>query len=212
MKYFILLILLSAFRFTSNAQCDAAFTFISNGADVTFQASITGPNIEHAWNFNDGTFPAGTGASVNHRFGLPASYAVTHVVRSESAGCIDSVTSVVEVNFKLDCGAEFTITKDSIYPGKYMLLPKIINGVPTSYEWRLDGTVISRESPYVGRIPEGDHQICLKVMVVNCESSSCQEINVPKDGNCNWQASFSATPDVWIIKSSGLNQAFHPLP
>ena len=195
MKLCLLLIALSSFSVSSIAQCDPAFTFIANGAEVTFNASTNSQDIEHNWNFGDGSFPLFSGASVTHQFITPGSYAVSHVVKSKSTGCADSTSVVIDVEFQVNCDAGFTIIKDSIYPQKYRLLPNSISGIPTIYEWKLDGKVIGSDSPFSLNLPEGDHQICLKVIVSNCETSSCQNINVTASGDCNWNATINATPD-----------------
>lgn len=180
-----------------SAQCDASFTFTTNGSGVTnFVPLDSTIAYTYYWDFGDGN-TSNVGYPTN-TYNTPGTYTVCLLVSDAGSGCTDTVCNTLTISGSgggSNCDATFTTTNpyNAVYeltnPGSY-----------DSYTWDMgDGTVITGSASYTHMYAaNGNYTACLTVTdsVNGCTDTYCDLITVtyyPSAGACD--ASFTMSTD-----------------
>jgi PKD repeat protein len=193
-KLIPLLLILSALHVQVQAQCDASFSAIVNGATVQVISDTTRPGLLHRWKFGDGT--QGFGSATSHTYSAPGVYQVLHTVSDSLGFCNDSAMRTVTISFQASCQASFVATKDSIFPNKYHFFSTSTasGGLIQSHQWTINGNFVSSSQGFSQTLPQGTHLVCLTINTsAGCSSTICDSILVDTATNCNLNAGFIAT-------------------
>ncbi len=213
----LLLLVLSAFGFTSKAQttppCNADFNFTISNFTVQFTPVMIGEasNTIHYWSFGDGSTVSS--ATATHTYAAAGSYNVKHyIIKHNPNGveiCRDSVTKVILIQQTTACNlqAYFTWSVSSTNWNTINFQNQSLPNDPTdSIRWNFgDGTAAA--SGLVGNLSSpthvypnaGTYNVCIRVKKNNsigtapCVSEICKTVIVTSP--CNLVANFSSQPD-----------------
>ena len=116
---------------------------------------------------------------------------VLTVFNDSSALCIDQFL----VNYEVFCpvAAAFEVSDFYATPGQDILFTNTTTGA-TSYEWTVNGAVVSTDSNFVYAPPGlGTYEICLRAVGDLCEDVECVVLTCTSDGaNCTSRAFLNA--------------------
>lgn len=212
----LLLIILSAFAFKSEAQnnpnCNAAFNYSITGLSVQFTADITSNATanHHYWKFGDGNISSDV--SPVHLYASGGTYTVTHIFyRSENgvAACIDSVKKRIEVKSPtISCNllAKFSFERDPSQPNKikFTNLSTPADDV-NSVKWSFgDGTYSDDFNTSHVYSTSGLYKVCLIVKKDNsCQRDVCINVQVQAPPPCNVAPNF-----VWHSDNVQFNKIY----
>lgn len=189
-KLLPLLLILTAFYNPVLAQCDASFSGTVSGATVHLVSDTTRPGLVHKWKFGDGT--QGFGSITSHTYAASGSYTVTQIV-SDSLGCIDSALRIFTITVPVTCNASF-VSQDSAGYHHFTSTSTAPGGSISSYQWKVNGAIVSAASSFTWQLPQGTNNICLTIQSTGgCSSTKCDTIVVDTSSNCNLNSSFNAS-------------------
>lgn len=194
---FIAIFALLLLPFAGSAQCQASFTYTTNGSTVTFDGSVTpgpAPGAQYLWWFSDNN-TSSTQQDPVHTFSAPGSYMVCFTVYDSLAMCMDSVCQTIVIAG--GCNADF-MTVDSVpyvfFFGSSTLGP---NGY---YVWDFgDGNYSTQMNPSHIYTNPGLYVACLTVYdsLQNFCDSTCHVIQVAAVGmaESDFLQSLNASPN-----------------
>ena len=108
---------------------------------------------------------------------------VLTVFNDSTETCVDQLL----VNYTVFCPVRATIEASDLYAtvGQAVTLNNV-GQAASSFEWRIDGTVVSTDSNYVYTpTVQGTQEICLRAIGDLCEATECITITTTSDGaNC----------------------------
>ena len=183
------------------AGCQAGFTAQADSANLLHihfldNSTPAGQVVSWHWDFGDGS-PAATTHDPWHLYANPGIYSVCLTIAT-STGCTSTKCVEIHAGQPLGCEARFTFSHDSLnqLPYTYHFIDISI-GTPTAWEWHFGdpnsgpANISHEKNPTHIYTAAGMYVVCLSIHGVNCQSSTCDTIQVGTvPGNCESSFTF----------------------